>query len=270
MRTGKCHVAFLLIYQPMSTGHDKNAWLIDALLLLFLHVIFWQEKNRQIRSIMNKLTPEKFDTLLGQIMALNICTEMQLTGLINIIFEKVRIALLLWVKWLHAFSPRALIISNGWIIISNDRYSVRCRLFSPKTLTRIEIFCCKNQDSGWRKTKSDLNSGGHCHPLIKFQIAADWILSLWGTFWQHPFTMKGWKVTSKFSKIENAFLLDSKGNAPWSCSTWKLTSFSATSCKFVFMRLIALTYGLCLHVAHNILHVISLQAYSDMVSYALT
>ena len=46
--------------------------------------------SREIKSILNKLTPEKFDTLMKQVLDISIDTQDQLEEIINIIFEKVR------------------------------------------------------------------------------------------------------------------------------------------------------------------------------------
>ena len=45
-------------------------------------------------AILNKLTPQKFKTLVEQIMALTIDTSERLEGVIDRIFEKVQIRLL--------------------------------------------------------------------------------------------------------------------------------------------------------------------------------
>ena len=42
-----------------------------------------------MRSILNKLTPQKFQTLMQQILDLEINTEERLKGTIDLIFEKV-------------------------------------------------------------------------------------------------------------------------------------------------------------------------------------
>ena len=48
-----------------------------------------QEVLKKVRSILNKLTPQKFQTLMQQILELEINTEERLTGTIDLIFEKV-------------------------------------------------------------------------------------------------------------------------------------------------------------------------------------
>lgn len=50
-----------------------------------------QELYRKVRSILNKLTPQKFQTLTQQIIDLDIDTAERLEGAIDLIFEKVRI-----------------------------------------------------------------------------------------------------------------------------------------------------------------------------------
>ena len=48
-----------------------------------------QEILRKVRSILNKLTPQKFQTLTQQIIDLEINTQERLEGAIDLIFEKV-------------------------------------------------------------------------------------------------------------------------------------------------------------------------------------
>jgi len=49
----------------------------------------FQELYRKVRSILNKLTPQKFQTLTQQIIDLDIDTAERLEGAIDLIFEKV-------------------------------------------------------------------------------------------------------------------------------------------------------------------------------------
>lgn len=51
----------------------------------------FQELYRKVRSILNKLTPQKFQTLTQQIIDLDIDTADRLEGAIDLIFEKVGI-----------------------------------------------------------------------------------------------------------------------------------------------------------------------------------
>lgn len=43
-----------------------------------------------MRSILNKLTPQKFDLLVEQVKKMDINSEEKLTGVIELVFEKVR------------------------------------------------------------------------------------------------------------------------------------------------------------------------------------
>ncbi|XP_017890862.1 eukaryotic translation initiation factor 4 gamma 3-like isoform X3 [Ceratina calcarata] len=43
---------------------------------------------KKVRSVLNKLTPQKFNTLIDQVRALNIDTRERLQGVINLVFEK--------------------------------------------------------------------------------------------------------------------------------------------------------------------------------------
>lgn len=47
-----------------------------------------QKLFKQLRSILNKLTPQKFQDLMKQVMELSIDTEDRLKGAIDLIFEK--------------------------------------------------------------------------------------------------------------------------------------------------------------------------------------
>lgn len=47
-----------------------------------------QDLFKRVRSILNKLTPQKFQQLMKQVMELNIDTEERLKGVIDLIFEK--------------------------------------------------------------------------------------------------------------------------------------------------------------------------------------
>jgi len=48
-----------------------------------------QDLYKKVRGILNKLTPQKFKTLIQQVLDLQIDTEHRLKGCIDIIFEKV-------------------------------------------------------------------------------------------------------------------------------------------------------------------------------------
>jgi len=48
-----------------------------------------QDLYKKVRGILNKLTPQKFETLLKQVQDLPINSEERLSGCIEIIFEKV-------------------------------------------------------------------------------------------------------------------------------------------------------------------------------------
>lgn len=43
---------------------------------------------KTVRSVLNKLTPQKFNTLIGQVRSLRIDTRERLQGVINLVFEK--------------------------------------------------------------------------------------------------------------------------------------------------------------------------------------
>lgn len=47
-----------------------------------------EELYRKVRGVLNKLTPQKFDTLLKQVKDLTIDTKERLQGVIDLVFEK--------------------------------------------------------------------------------------------------------------------------------------------------------------------------------------
>lgn len=47
-----------------------------------------EELYRKVRGVLNKLTPQKFDTLINQVRLLNIDTKDRLQGVIDLVFEK--------------------------------------------------------------------------------------------------------------------------------------------------------------------------------------
>lgn len=49
-----------------------------------------QDLLKKMRSILNKLTPQKFDLLVEQVKKMDINSEEKLTGVIELVFEKVR------------------------------------------------------------------------------------------------------------------------------------------------------------------------------------
>lgn len=44
---------------------------------------------KRVRSVLNKLTPQKFETLVNQVRELQIDTQERLQGVIDLVFEKV-------------------------------------------------------------------------------------------------------------------------------------------------------------------------------------
>lgn len=49
---------------------------------------------KKVRSVLNKLTPQKFDTLVSQVRALNIDTKERMERVINLVFEKVILSII--------------------------------------------------------------------------------------------------------------------------------------------------------------------------------
>jgi translation initiation factor 4G len=53
-----------------------------------------QELYKKVRGVLNKLTPQKFDKLVSQVQALPIDSSDRLKGVINLVFEKVKTAII--------------------------------------------------------------------------------------------------------------------------------------------------------------------------------
>lgn len=54
----------------------------------FLIDFFFQELYKKVRGVLNKLTPQKFNTLLSQVRSLTVDTTERLQGVIDLVFEK--------------------------------------------------------------------------------------------------------------------------------------------------------------------------------------
>ena len=54
-----------------------------------LNICLLQELYRKVRGILNKLTPQKFQTLVEQMMALEIDSQEKLDNVIDLVFQKV-------------------------------------------------------------------------------------------------------------------------------------------------------------------------------------
>lgn len=53
--------------------------------------LHFQDLYKKVRGILNKLTPEKFDKLVNQVQALPIETPEKLKGVIDLVFDKVKL-----------------------------------------------------------------------------------------------------------------------------------------------------------------------------------
>lgn len=51
-------------------------------------LIWFQDMYKKFRGILNKLTPQKFDTLLEKVKTLDINNQKRLEGVIDLVFEK--------------------------------------------------------------------------------------------------------------------------------------------------------------------------------------
>ena len=78
-------------------GQDPGKPLVDFSSIFHLFSLpsrccLVKEMLKQVRGILNKLTPSKFDKLLAKIQAMNIDTEERMDGVIKLFFEKVSVA----------------------------------------------------------------------------------------------------------------------------------------------------------------------------------
>lgn len=64
--------------------------IIQKNIIYFFFVL--QKLYKSVRGILNKLTPQKFDTLTDQVLALPIDSIERLTGVVGLVFDKVSFA----------------------------------------------------------------------------------------------------------------------------------------------------------------------------------
>lgn len=83
------HVS-LSLREDVKLRETENAWKPTRLKLTNLNEeeAKTEALYKGVRSILNKLTPQKFETLLKQVQELPIDTEERLQGVINLVFEK--------------------------------------------------------------------------------------------------------------------------------------------------------------------------------------
>jgi len=74
------HYWKVITYKPCEFSIKLLDWQLAAWL--------FQDLYRKTRSILNKLTPQKFQVLLSQMQALKIDTESKLKGVVDLVFEK--------------------------------------------------------------------------------------------------------------------------------------------------------------------------------------
>lgn len=74
----------------------------------FLTILFnfFQALYKRVRGILNKLTPEKFTKLVGQVKELPINNLTRLEGVIDLVFKKVRISYCICVIFFVAIGKR--------------------------------------------------------------------------------------------------------------------------------------------------------------------
>ena len=90
------HVS-LSLPENVKLKESENAWKPTRLKANDLpeDVAKTEALYRRVRSVLNKLTPQKFYTLVSQVRDLKIDTQERMQGVINLVFEKVRILLLI-------------------------------------------------------------------------------------------------------------------------------------------------------------------------------
>ncbi|KAG8037851.1 hypothetical protein G9C98_006062 [Cotesia typhae] len=88
-RSGMIHVS-LSLNESIKLRESTNAWK-PTLLKKKTGAQVEEETQvlyKKVRSVLNKLTPEKFDKLVGQVRALEIDSQDKLQGVINLVFNK--------------------------------------------------------------------------------------------------------------------------------------------------------------------------------------
>ncbi|XP_038216813.1 eukaryotic translation initiation factor 4 gamma 1-like [Zerene cesonia] len=81
---------FISLREEVKLNETKDAWKPSRLKKenLSKDELKTQELYKKFRGILNKLTPQKFDTLLEKVKSLEIDTQMRLEGVIDLVFEK--------------------------------------------------------------------------------------------------------------------------------------------------------------------------------------
>lgn len=84
------HVS-LSLREDVKLRETENAWRPTRLKTLNLseEEAKTEALYKKVRSVLNKLTPQKFNTLVGQVRSLTVDTPERLQGVINLVFEKV-------------------------------------------------------------------------------------------------------------------------------------------------------------------------------------
>jgi len=89
-KPNKGPVISLSLSEDVKLRETANAW--KPARLKQLNLTEEEEKTeilyKKVRSVLNKLTPQKFTTLLSQVRELEINTPIRLQGVINLVFEK--------------------------------------------------------------------------------------------------------------------------------------------------------------------------------------
>lgn len=103
----------LSLNEEVKLRETENAWKPTRL----VHTSISEEQNKtealykKVRSVLNKLTPQKFNTLVNQVRELKIDSQERLQGVIDLVFEKVR--KLNYIKCFSLFSRLNIIVDNN-------------------------------------------------------------------------------------------------------------------------------------------------------------
>lgn len=81
----------LSLKEDVKLRETENAWKPTRLKAIGLteEETKTEALYKRVRSVLNKLTPQKFNTLVDQVRTLSIDTLQRLQGVINLVFEKV-------------------------------------------------------------------------------------------------------------------------------------------------------------------------------------
>ncbi|KAH0567485.1 eukaryotic translation initiation factor 4 gamma 3-like [Cotesia glomerata] len=156
-RSGMIHVS-LSLNESVKLRESDNAWK-PTLLKKKTGAQVEEETQvlyKNVRSVLNKLTPEKFDKLVGQVRALEIDTQEKLQGVINLVFDKAidepnfAVAYVLMCKELALMKVNTPNEKNPSQVAGNPAANVN---FRKLLITRCQVEFEKNKTNETQRTE---------------------------------------------------------------------------------------------------------------------